>query len=269
MNYSLKDLLLKYNLNAKKKWGQNWLIDQNIINKIINLSNVQDQEIIEIGPGLGALTFSLVKLAKKIIAYEIDPLAIKILQTELPQKNLQILHEDFLLANFPWDNRRILIGNIPYYITSEIIFKIIKNSDKFSRIILTIQDEFADRLVAAVGSKNYGKLTVSVNYFADVKKHFVIKPEQFFPKPKVNSAVISLTIKQDIPAINQEEFLQFVKKCFIFRRKTLFNNLKTFIPSHDKIIAALTNMNLKLTIRPQELSPAIFFALYNLFKTSE
>lgn len=263
MSYSLKNLLNKYHISARKKWGQNWLIDNNVISKIINLSGAKNNEVVEIGPGLGALTFSLVKVAKTITAYEIDPLSIKILQAELSANNLKIVNEDFLKANFLWTKPCVLIGNIPYYITSQIIFKVLKNYDKFSQVTLTVQNEMADRLIAPIGSKHYGKLTVSVNYFASVQKHFIIKSNQFFPEPNVDSAVITLTFKNNLQARNHEAFLSFVKHCFTSRRKTLFNNLKLFVSGHAKINDILQQMNLSSTIRPQELSVDNFLQLYD------
>ncbi len=262
VQYSISYLLKKYKIRAHKNWGQNWLINQEIITKIINVIDLNDQEIVEIGPGLGALTFSLIKIAKSIIAYEIDPIAIEILKSEISQKSLQIYHQNFLTAHFSWQNRKILIGNIPYYITSNIIFKIIQNNHLFSQAILTVQNEVANRLIAPIGSNDYGKLTIAVHLFADVKKHFIIKSQEFYPAPKVDSALVTLNFKKNINFSDHENFLFFVKNCFAFKRKTLFNNLKAFFKNHQQILEIFQKMAIELKIRPQQLSVSEFLKLY-------
>lgn len=269
MQYSLSNLLKKYEISAQKHWGQNWLTNEQTIEKIINAIDLHNQDIVEIGPGLGALTFSLIKIAKSIIAYELDPIAIKILKTEIPTKSLQIYHQDFLQANFNWTNRKILIGNIPYYITAEILFKIIENNHFFSDVLLTVQNEVANRLIAPVGSKYYGKLTVTINLFAEVKKLFIIKAAEFYPTPKVDSALVVLKLKKDCNFSEHKNFLKFIKKCFAFQRKTLFNNLKVFLKNHDKVFKIFLIMSLAPNVRPQQLSTTQFLTLYRFLDSPQ
>lgn len=268
MNYSLENILKKYGIKAQKKLGQNWLIDQNIIKKILKIAKIQNEDVIEIGPGLGALTHLLINSAKSILAYEIDPVAIAILKQEINQKNITIVHQDFLKASFDWEIPRVIIGNIPYYITTDIIFKILKHQKQFSRVILTVQDEVANRLIAPVGSKNYSKLTVCLNFLTVVKKHFVIKKTHFYPTPSVDSALISLELKHHLNQQQTQAFLNFVKQCFAFRRKTLMNNLLILINDRKVLEQTFNQLNLGLKIRPQELSSQKFFDLFKILQVN-
>jgi len=208
----------------KKKWGQNFLIDKNIINKIIDsIDPTIYDTIVEIGPGKGALTIPLSKKVNKVIAVEIDPE----LSANLSKKginNLEIVNQDFLKFDIDKINGPIkFIGNLPYNITSPIIFKILSCS-KWSKIVIMVQEEVADRIVALPNSKTYGRLSVMLQALSNPKKEFSVSKNCFNPKPKIESAVISLNLL-DRKVESIKKFSYMVKLAFSKRRKILNNTL--------------------------------------------
>lgn len=251
----------KYEVQASKRFGQNFLVDHNVLNKIIEGADIQGKDVIEIGPGLGSLTIPLLQNAKSVTSYEIDEDMIRVLNGEIVNPNFHLIKGDFLEADFTWEGRKDLVANIPYNITSDILFKLFANSHKFHSATLMMQKEVAERLVAPVGSSEYGKLTISTQIFADVKKVVIAKPQAFIPAPKVTSMVVKLTFN-DVDFADQKKLLEFIKLCFAQRRKTLFNNLKNIFGA-DKARALIETMKLKDSIRPQELSKDQFVELFN------
>lgn len=242
------------NIKAKKQFGQNFLQDENIINKIIEIANVENQDILEIGPGRGALTKKIVTKSKSLVAYEIDNDLIPILKNQIISKNFRLINFDFLKSEFDWNknNKKKIVANLPYYITSDILFKIFKNIEYFSEIIIMVQEEVADRLVAKVGVSAYGKLTVTANYFATCTKQLIVPNNAFFPVPKISSAIVKLQFNKVLD-LNNDKFLEFVKKCFSFKRKTLNNNLKSFL-NNEVINNIYKDLEFESNIRPQEIS---------------
>ncbi len=257
----IKSLFRKYEVAPSKRFGQNFLMDQNVLKNILKVADIKGKDVIEIGPGLGSLTHLLLQEAKNTYSYEVDADMIKVLEGEIDKPSFHLIQGDFLKADFDWEGQRTVVANIPYYITSDILFKLFKNATKFDRAILMMQEEVADRLSAKVGSKTYGKLTVTANYFSDskIKKEFVVKPTAFIPAPKVNSAIVSIEFSH---TDKDPLFTEFVKKCFTMRRKTLYNNLKT-ITTNEIAHAAIVKLGFKESIRPQELTLSDF---ENLFK---
>jgi 16S rRNA (adenine1518-N6/adenine1519-N6)-dimethyltransferase len=253
-------------LKPLKKFGQNYLTDKNIINKIISEFNPQEEDsVIEIGPGTGALTRELINKVKKFKAIEIDTRVIDSLKKEMP--DLSIINYDFLkleLTNlFPSINYIRIIGNIPYNITSPIIFKLIENRKIVADALLMIQYDVAKRITAKVGSKDYGILSVLLNYFAEVNLCFKISPNVFHPKPKVWSAIIHIKFdKQLNPNLEDEFFIKVVKASFGNRRKTLKNSLS------NSIFAKINfdTDSLKLKRRAEELSVSDFIELSTKIK---
>lgn len=256
------NLYKKYNVSASKKFGQNFLYDKNILEKIINATDINDKHIIEIGPGLGSLTKMLLIKAKKVSSYEIDKEMIKVLKGEILNSKFDLIEGDFLKSNFNWSSKKIIIANIPYNITSDILFKLFENSDKISEAVLMMQKEVGERLLAKVKSKNYGKLTVTTQLFANPEKITLVPPNAFVPMPKVTSIVIKLNFKD---SIYDKNILKFIKNCFAQRRKTLFNNLRNFI-NEDLAKDLIQKMNFKESIRPQEVSKDEFIELYEIIK---
>ncbi len=259
----IKELQQKYELNihAKKRFGQNFLIDKTILKKIIKVADIKNKEVVEVGPGMGSLTIFLLEMAKELTAFEIDQDMIKVLSGEIKDNNFKLIEGDFLKQDLDWKNKKTLVANIPYYITSDILFKLFKNINKFDKAVLMIQEEVCDRLVAPVGSKQYGKLTISANHFATIKKEFVVKPQSFSPAPKVNSAIVTLTFNKNNNIDNG--FLEFVKDSFAMRRKKLVNNWKRIMPMQD-CLKIMQELKIKDTARPQELTYETFLKAYKL-----
>ena len=247
------------NVKPKKKIGQHFLSDDNIAKKIIDLVNFKNyRHIIEVGPGMGALTDHLVYSAKKLTLIEIDNECIEYLEKKYLNKNVEIISANFLkydLKNFK-NNEVLIIGNFPYNISSQIIFKVIENRDIVSSLTGMFQKEVASRICSDSGSKTYGILSVLTQLFFDVKIHFDVSPNVFNPKPKVNSSVLSLQRKKSINIDCDEKLLfKIVKLSFQQRRKKIKNSLKKLdIPEiilEDSIFE----------YRPEQLSSSEFVKL--------
>ena len=214
----------------KKKWGQNFLVDPNIIKKILALLNSTPKDsILEIGPGQGALTFSI--KAKKVTAIEVDQDLCNVL-LEKKCKNLTIINENFLKTNLDNINFNKVIGNLPYNISSQIIFKIL-TSNNWDLAIFMVQKELADRIISKEGSRQYGRISVMIQSMCDVKKEFNVSSNCFFPKPDVNSTIISLKNKKK-ENFNYKQLEFVVKKSFSQRRKKIKNTLAQ-ISQHNEL----------------------------------
>ncbi|WBP84046.1 16S rRNA (adenine(1518)-N(6)/adenine(1519)-N(6))-dimethyltransferase RsmA [Mycoplasmopsis edwardii] len=246
---------------AKKKFGQNFLHDKNIINKIVSLIDIHNKNVVEIGPGRGALTKEIVKKVKNLTAFEIDPDMVKILNEEIKDDNFKLHLEDFLKADLSNIQDALVIANIPYYITSDILFKIFEHRDKFSHAILMVQKEVAERIVAKYRTADYSKLTVSCQFLADTKIEFIVPSKCFIPAPKVDSAIISLKFKDNISNDEWDQYKDFFKLCFSNRRKKLSFALRNKY-TNEQINKAYTKMNLTDNIRIQELEVEKIIHLY-------
>ena len=217
----------------KKKYGQNFLNDTNILQKIYSLINpVENDLIIEIGPGSGNLTKYLQKYNCNIVCYEIDESLKERLNT-IKNNKTQIIYKDFLKTNIEDDIKSIsyndlyIVANIPYYITTPIIEKITFSNIKPKNLILMMQKEVGERLTAKPNSKEYGYITVLLNYFYDIKLLFTVGRKSFYPIPNVDSVIVKFTPK-NIPNIDFKKFDNFIKQAFQFKRKNLKNNLKKY-----------------------------------------
>jgi 16S rRNA (adenine1518-N6/adenine1519-N6)-dimethyltransferase len=217
---------------AKKKWGQNFLVDNNLLDKIIKTINITDNEnVLEIGPGQGALSEKLVDVAKSLSMVEIDPDLIKILEVHEKLSGLKIINQDILKVdlNSLKINSPVVVGNIPYNITSPIIFWLIDHIDSWDRAYLMVQKEVAQRLTGKIGTKDYSRVTVMTGLFFDIKICFSISPNVFIPRPKVQSAFISIEKRSGFNKsdIDIKKFSQIVRMAFNQRRKMLRNSLST------------------------------------------
>ena len=240
----------------RKSWGQNFIIDNNTIDKIINIINPKKNEnLIEIGPGKGAITIPLTKRINHLTAIEIDPMLVNYLNN-LKIKNLKIINTDFLDWEINLDKKIRVIGNLPYYISSPIIFKLIAN-DYVNEIIIMLQKELADRLSAKPNNKHYSRMSVVTQAFCEVNYESDISKNIFHPKPKVESSIVKLVKKKDIN-LDFDKFSNFIKSAFIHRRKKLKNNLIKYIED-IKDIDFLTNE------RPENLSVKEYIDIYNKF----
>jgi len=241
-------------LDPIKSLGQNFLLDQNIAKKIVDLLEPYDKRlVIEIGPGSGSLTKLLIEKAYNFIAIEIDKRSVELLNKEFP--NLRLINEDFLKINLSalvedFNETIRIVGNIPYNITSPILFKLFEYNKIIDDAVLMVQYEVAKRIAAKEKSKDFSILSVASSFFFDVKFCFEVSPNVFYPKPKVYSAVIKLTKKESKPNVDPSLFISIVKACFNKRRKTLKNSLKS------SIFKDLINLNLSVDLnkRAEELS---------------
>ncbi|MFV0502414.1 MAG: 16S rRNA (adenine(1518)-N(6)/adenine(1519)-N(6))-dimethyltransferase RsmA [Lachnospirales bacterium] len=248
----------------KKNFGQNFLIDQHVVNKILNTADITNEDlIIEIGPGIGGLTQELLERAGKVVAIEIDTNLIPILKDNLiGYNNLEIINEDVLKVDLlklieESGYRKVkLVANLPYYITTPIIMNLLENNYPIDSIIVMIQKEVASRMSADVNTKAYGSLTVVVNYFADVYLAANVPQNCFIPRPKVDSAVIKITPHDPFKVKNEEFFFKLVKAAFSMRRKTLVNCLFSFDIgfSKDEIGDILESIGLDRKVRGESLS---------------
>ena len=261
-----KDFIKEYDFKFKKKFGQNFLTDENILNNIVSSADIyKDTLVIEIGPGAGALTKKLVSLAKRVLAYEIDETLKPILSTI---DGVDVIFCDFLkrdvkkdLENYSY-KKLYVIANLPYYITTPIITKIIDDKINVDKIVVMVQKEVGDRFSAKVNTKEYNSLTLFINYYFNVKKLFVVSKNVFIPKPNVDSIVISLEKKEVRPnVINEDIFFKLVRDAFTQKRKTLKNNLKNY--DFEIIKEVLNKYNYNDDIRAEALPIEVFVEISN------
>ena len=274
-----KAVLDKYGFTFKKSLGQNFLIDTNILRKIVKNAELTEMSgAVEIGPGIGALTEQLAKVCKKVIAFEIDHRLIPVLKDTLsPYPHVSIIHQDFLKANvnqvlrdyFSDDQEISIVANLPYYITTPIIMKCLEDKLPFKNMVVMMQKEVADRLAAKPGTKDYGSLTIAVQYYTEAEVVMTVPRTVFMPQPNVDSAVIRLTKRSHPPvAVEDEEvFFQVVRASFAQRRKTLLNNLLNNLPDgkekKEQIERALDAVGIDPRRRGETLDMAEFASLSN------
>lgn len=255
--------------NFKKKYGQNFLQNDKVINNIVDsLDATLDDLVIEIGPGGGALTKLLKGKGYQVLCYEIDE-EVKEYLDRLEDERLEVIYDDFLNRNIVQDikeknfNNLYIIGNLPYYITTPIITKIINDNLEVQEMIFMVQKEVADRFSAKPSTKEYGSISVFLNYYFDIKKLFIVPKKDFYPIPNVDSAVIKFTKKDNILKVDMNKFDRLVRDSFQFKRKNLRNNLKNY--DKDKINAILSNHGYSLDNRAEELSYEVFVDLANKY----
>jgi len=246
---------------AKKKWGQNFLVDNNLLEKIINNVKIDSNEnVLEIGPGQGALSEKLVGICNELHMVEIDRDLIAILKQHNKLSQAEIINQDILKIDLPTLDieNPVVVGNIPYNITSPIVFWLIKHLASWNRAYLMVQKELAQRLTAKIGTKDYSRLTVMTSLYFDIKICFLISPNVFLPKPKVQSAFIEIIKKEDSSHhdINLKSFDQVVRMAFNQRRKMLRNSLSS-------INIDIKNCGIDFTERPEQLSVEDFIQISN------
>lgn len=273
MEYSpnkLKEKMDKYNFNFKKNYGQNFIIDENIINNIITNSNIdKDTLVIEIGPGAGSLTYKLGLYAKNVLCYEIDTKVKELLLENIKElNNVDIIFNDFLKCNVledikKYDYKKLyVVANLPYYITTPIIIKFIEEEIPVDKIVVMVQKEVGDRFKARPGTKDYNSLSIYLNYYFDVKKILDVSKNVFIPKPNVDSIVVEFTKKENKYELkNSKLFFKLVKDSFNQKRKTLRNNLRDY--NLEKIEGVLKKYNLDLSVRAEALPIDIFIDISN------
>ena len=273
MEYSpkkMQEMLERNGFNLKKKFGQNFIVDENIINGIINKSEIdKDTLVIEIGPGAGSLTYKLSKYAKEVLCYEIDTTLKDVLgETLKDSNNVKVNYIDFLEANVLDDlkeyefKKLYVVANLPYYITTPIIVKIIEESIPVDKICVMVQKEVGDRFKANPGSKEYGSLSVYINYYFNVRKLMDVSRNVFLPKPNVDSIVVEFSKKSDKKDVmNEKVFFKLIRDSFNQKRKTIRNNLKDY--NLEIIENVLKKYNFDLSVRAEALSVDIFIDMAN------
>lgn len=234
-----KSILNKYGLKANKRFGQNFLVDDNILNNIVEVSNIKQNElVIEIGPGLGNLTNYILSNATYSLLIEVDNNMIKVINDRFKDyDNYTLISQDILKVNIDEEILKIeeksnikftnvkVVANLPYYITTPIIFKLLQDSKRISEIIVMVQKEVAQRMVAQSNTKDYGILTLMVQYLSDASIAFLVPKESFIPAPNVTSAIIVLKKNKKYKVKNEEDFIKLVHCAFAQRRKTMINSL--------------------------------------------
>ncbi|MFZ3578503.1 16S rRNA (adenine(1518)-N(6)/adenine(1519)-N(6))-dimethyltransferase RsmA [Virgibacillus sp. DJP39] len=275
-----KAILAKYKFFFKKSLGQNFIIDANVLENIISHTGInKDSGVIEIGPGIGGLTEQLAIHSNKVLAMEIDQRLIPILGDTLSEYgNIEVIHQDILEANVIAllkhhfeDNQVVhIVANLPYYITTPILTKLLQEKLPVESITVMIQKEVAERMAAKPSTKSYGSLTIAIQYYTVAEVVMQVPKQVFMPQPNVDSAVLKLTIR-DTPPVNVDDedyFFSLVQACFSQRRKTLRNNLTNyFSEKYDKetISAMLEEFEIDGMRRGESLSMEEFAKLANSF----
>ncbi|MFB3887483.1 MAG: 16S rRNA (adenine(1518)-N(6)/adenine(1519)-N(6))-dimethyltransferase RsmA [Thermodesulfobacteriota bacterium] len=261
---SIRKELSEYGLVPKKRWGQHFLVDRNILDKMIRMARVnEDDAVLEIGPGPGEMTLGLARRVKKVIAVEIDPNLTGILKKKvMDYSNVEVVKGDILRLDLQRLLRREkdpvkVVANLPYQISTPLLFRFIESRQLFSDLTLMIQKEVGERLVASPGGKEYGPLSIFVQMVSNLSILFRVKPTAFFPPPKVESVVIHVTWKEKpmVETRDEEWFRKIVKGCFSYRRKTLINALKhSEIPLPPDADARIEKIGIDPQTRPETLS---------------
>ncbi len=277
-----REILNKYGLTAKKKFGQNFLIDDNILDEISTSACINDDElIIEIGPGLGNLTSYLLKKSRYVLLVEIDNNMIEILNDRFKENtNYSLINEDILKVDLDEKISKIeeelsfsfkkvkVVANLPYYITTPILFKLLQDSKRVDEIVVMVQKEVADRMVASPKSKDYGILSVMIKYLADAKIIIKVPKEAFIPSPNVTSSVIKLVKNKKYECDDEEKLFELIHHAFAQRRKKMINSLESskFLNlDKEKIKDAFNKANLNENVRAEELSIEEFILLSKEF----
>lgn len=274
-------IMEKYGIRTKKSFGQNFLTDLNVLKNIVEAADITaNDNVIEIGPGIGALTEQLAQAAGEVLALEIDQDLIPVLKEVLsPYDNVKVINQDVLQANLPElikkefkdPSRPIkVVANLPYYITSPILMNLLASPVEWATICVMMQKEVAQRLTAKPGTKQYGALTLAIEYQMQAKIAFDVSRKVFVPAPNVDSAIVVLTPRPNpllVQPFDKQKLFGFIRGCFAHRRKSLWNNLQSVIGKDpavkEKMTAILTQLDISPQIRPEKLTLEQFIELAN------
>ena len=275
-----KEVLSKYNMSAKKKFGQNFLIDSGVLDGIVEASGVTKEDcVLEIGPGIGSLTQYLAEAAKRVVSVEIDKTLIPVLDDTLSEyDNVTIINEDILKVDIESivkeynEGRAIkVVANLPYYITTPIIMKLFESGAPIDSITVMVQKEVADRMVMGPGNKDYGSLSLAVGYYAKATAVMNVPPGSFIPQPNVGSAVVHLK-RYEKPAVevgDEKYMFEIIRTAFNQRRKTLSNSLSnnpSLKVTRQQVQDALTEINIDEKARGEVLSLTQFARLSDILQ---
>jgi len=273
---SIRNELKEYGLFPKKRLGQHFLIDRNILNKVVRTAQVQKEDtVLEVGPGLGEMTVALAHHVKRVIAIEIDPKLVAILNEKMKNySNVEVIKSDILKVDFiPFLKKEghpiKVVANLPFQISTPLLFRFIESKKIFSSFTLMLQREVAERMVASPGRKEYGPLSIFIQIFSDISICFFIKPSAFFPSPRVESAVVQMVWKKKpiIEQQNEEWFKKVVRACFSYRRKTLVNALKhSELRLPESIELKMEKIGIAPQRRPETLTLQEYASLANILR---
>lgn len=274
-------IMEKYGIRTKKSFGQNFLTDLNVLKNIVEAADITaNDNVIEIGPGIGALTEQLAQAAGEVLALEIDQDLIPVLKEVLsPYDNVKVINQDVLQANLPElikkefkdPSRPIkVVANLPYYITSPILMNLLASPVEWATICVMMQKEVAQRLTAKPGTKQYGALTLAIEYQTQAKIAFDVSRKVFVPSPNVDSAIVVLTPRTNplpVQPFDKQKLFGFIRGCFAHRRKSLWNNLQSVIGKDpavkEKMTVVLAQLDISPQIRPEKLTLEQFIELAN------
>ena len=274
-------IMEKYGIHTKKSFGQNFLTDLNVLKNIVDAAKItKEDNVIEIGPGIGALTEQLAQSAGEVLALEIDQDLIPVLEEVLePYGNVTVLNQDVLQANLPElikehftdPNKPVkVVANLPYYITSPILMNLLASPVKWAAICVMMQKEVAQRLTAKPGTKQYGALTLAIEYQMSAEIAFNVSRRVFVPSPNVDSAIVVLKPRQSPLAVqpfDKKKLFGFIRGCFAHRRKSLWNNLQSTIgkqaETKEKMQGIIDQLGISAQIRPERLTLEQFIKLAN------
>lgn len=270
-NLATKDIVKKYGFRFTKSLGQNFLVDESVLSDIIEGSNVNSEDlVVEIGPGVGTLTRELLKKAKKVICIELDSDLIPILNEELKEfDNFELIHKDALKVDFNdiiGDEKSVkVVANLPYYVTTPIIAKLLNEGYNFKSLTVMIQKEVGERIAAKPNTKEYGALSILVQYYCDTEIIRKVEPSSFIPQPKVESIVVKLNklSKPSVEVKDEKLFFRLSREAFNMRRKTLWNAVKNLSLGSEIMEAAFEKANIDSKRRGETLSLQEFANLAN------
>ncbi|MCF0105163.1 MAG: ribosomal RNA small subunit methyltransferase A [Holdemanella sp.] len=266
-----KEIQDTYQVFTKKTYGQNFIVVPNVVERIANAAIHDENEmVIEIGPGIGALTQCLCERSNHVIAFEIDERLPEILEKEIGLDHLTVVLKDFLKVDVNEEIRKyrkagqkvVVASNLPYYITTPILFALFEAKEPIERITVMMQREVAQRFLARQNDKEYNALSVITQYRCDVSKVMDISRNVFWPKPNVDSMVIQFNFHHRYHVEDENAFFEMVKGCFTQRRKTIYNNLQAYLGDKDKARKLIERANLEPSLRGQQCTLEDFLTMY-------
>lgn len=270
----VKDIIDFYNFRFSKSLGQNFLVDKNFVEKIVERADVKDSNVLEIGPGIGTITYEMAKSAKKVVAIEIDSSLLPIIEENMEEfENFKLIHEDILKADLEkivaeeFNGEEFsVVSNLPYYITTPIIEKLVTSKLPCRDMTIMVQKEVADRMLATEKDKEYSSLSVFVKYYSDAKKVTNVPKSVFMPQPKIDSTVLKLSLRKYTDQVDEKALFDLIHAGFNKRRKTILNSLADAVEK-DKLRLAFEKLGIKDNLRAENLSLDDFINLTKTIKT--
>lgn len=270
----VKEITDLYSFRFSKSLGQNFLVDKNFVDKIVDAADVSGENVIEIGPGIGTITYEMAKVAKKVVAIEIDDSLIPIIEENMAEfDNFDLIHEDILKADlekivaeeFAGESFKV-VSNLPYYITTPIIEKLVTSNLPCTDMTIMVQKEVADRMLATEKDKEYSSLSVFVKYYSDAKKVTNVPKSVFMPQPKIDSTVLKLELRKYTDDVDEAKLFSLIHAGFNKRRKTILNSLSDAVEK-DKLRLAFEKLGIKDNLRAENLSLDDFINLAKIIET--